>query len=83
MTAFAGMFDWTDPSHSWKATKTMWTALIARCLYSTQNVHYAGLQKQTACGAQSNKRTLILMSENVEHVTCRRCRNTWRFKLRT
>jgi hypothetical protein len=61
----------------------MWTALIARRLYRTQSVHYPGISKQTACGARSVKQALILMSEDVEHVTCRRCRATWRFKLRT
>ena len=60
----------------------MWTARIADCLYSTQSVHYAGLQSHAACGAKSSKATLILMSESVEHVTCQRCRATWRFKLR-
>jgi hypothetical protein len=61
----------------------MWTALIADCYYSTQSVHYPGQQRQAACGAHYSKTTLILMSENIEHVTCHRCRATWRFKLRT
>jgi hypothetical protein len=61
----------------------MWTALIARCLYRTQTVHYPVLQKGAACGAQSVEGTLILLSGNTEHVTCRRCRATWRFRLGT
>ncbi|MBW2495312.1 MAG: hypothetical protein JRE43_11220 [Deltaproteobacteria bacterium] len=59
----------------------MWTALIARCLYKTRNIHYPDLCKGVACGARAGSDTLLLMSQNPQHVTCRRCRATWRFKL--
>jgi hypothetical protein len=61
----------------------MWTALIAQCRYRTRSVHYPGVEKRAACGAHAVEGTLILMSEDYEHVTCRRCQNTWRFKLGT
>ena len=62
-------------------TKSMWKALIARHLYTTRSVHYPGLGQGAACGAIAREPGFLLMSKAREHVTCRRCRGTWRFKL--